>query len=174
MIASESHGDATSTSKAPNISQWYLSTRANVRHQRPQGLAHFLALPLGFAILKLHTWLGPMNCLFCAANSAPQAKFCSECGSPLYLQICPTCAAVNKKTASRCLTCGHTFALHPDRAVAAAVAQIASSPATSLASDAAVDVKANERKVLLQEIAQEIHRQLEAEQHAVVPNRLGL
>jgi hypothetical protein len=115
-----------------------------------------------------------MNCLFCAAKSAPQAKFCSECGSPLYLQICPTCAAVNEKTASRCVTCGHAFALQPDRAVAAAVAQTASSLATSLASDAAVDVKDNERKVLLQEIAQEIHRQLEAEQHAAAPNRLSL
>src|SRR4249919_3504014 len=51
-----------------------------------------------------------MNCLFCAAKSAPQAKFCSECGSPLSLQICPTCAAVNEKTESTCLTCGHIFA----------------------------------------------------------------
>jgi len=73
------------------------------------------------------------------------------------------------------VTCGHNFALQHERDAAVTVAPTASSPATSLACDAAVDVKANERKVLLQEIAQEIHRQLEAEQHALAtPKRLSL
>jgi hypothetical protein len=116
-----------------------------------------------------------MNCLFCAAKSAPQAKFCSECGSPFSLQICPMCAYVNEKTAATCLKCGHAFALEHEHAVAATVAQTAVLQAASLAGDAAVDTKTQEWKVLLQEIEQEVHRQLEAEQHLpAAQNNLGL
>ena len=107
-----------------------------------------------------------MNCLFCAAKSAPQAKFCSECGSPLSLQICPTCAAVNEKTDSTCLKCGYSFALQHEADVAVVVPQIASLPAGTLANDAVVDAKVHEWEIMLQEIEQEVHRQLEAEQLA--------
>jgi hypothetical protein len=116
-----------------------------------------------------------MNCLFCAAHSAPQAKFCSECGSPLSLQICPTCAAVNEKTESTCLQCGHVFALQHEPDVAAAEPHIASLRPTTPASNALVDTRVHDWEVLLQEIEQEVHRQLAAEQHAPpVQNRPSL
>jgi ribosomal protein L40E len=116
-----------------------------------------------------------MNCVFCAAESAPQAKFCSECGSPLSLKICPTCTAVNEKTASTCLKCRYTFALQHEPGVAVSVPQMASLPAATLASDAVVDARPHEWELLLHEIEQEVHRQLEAEQHApAAPNGLSL
>lgn len=37
------------------------------------------------------------------------ANFCSNCGSPLHLQDCPSCEAINNRTAVACVKCGHVL-----------------------------------------------------------------
>ena len=46
------------------------------------------------------------HCRFCDHDNPPDARFCNECGSPLYLKPCPQCEAVNESTATQCYQCG--------------------------------------------------------------------
>src|ERR1700674_406015 len=120
-----------------------------------------------------------MKCPFCAAESAAQANFCSDCGSPLHLKVCPECESVNEKTAQACMKCGEPLAVQdestalPVRDAAAApspelalVADIGAIPPESTsASEVAtpVDSENKEWHVLLQEVKEEVDRQWHAE-----------
>src|SRR5438105_5946319 len=46
------------------------------------------------------------HCRFCDHANPAGARFCNECGSPLYLKPCPQCEAVNDGAASQCFQCG--------------------------------------------------------------------
>jgi cytoskeletal protein RodZ len=46
------------------------------------------------------------HCRFCDHANPPGARFCNECGSPLYLKPCPQCEAVNDAAAPQCFQCG--------------------------------------------------------------------
>jgi Double zinc ribbon len=46
------------------------------------------------------------HCRFCEHDNPAGARFCNECGSPLYLKPCPQCEAVNDGAAPQCFQCG--------------------------------------------------------------------
>src|ERR1700674_4514113 len=50
-----------------------------------------------------------MKCEFCEAENAPNANFCSNCGSPANLQVCPKCEAINESAAVTCVNCGQAL-----------------------------------------------------------------
>lgn len=49
-----------------------------------------------------------IQCSFCNRENAPDARYCSECGSPLHLRICPNahCGKVSAAEAKQCPHCG--------------------------------------------------------------------
>jgi len=49
----------------------------------------------------------PNTCRICAHENAADAKYCSECGEPLRLVLCPRCGAVNEATKNLCWQCHH-------------------------------------------------------------------
>jgi hypothetical protein len=49
------------------------------------------------------------RCLFCLHPNPEGAKFCNDCGSPMELQPCRVCNAVDKRSASHCYQCGAAF-----------------------------------------------------------------
>jgi class 3 adenylate cyclase/tetratricopeptide (TPR) repeat protein len=50
-----------------------------------------------------------VNCPSCGSANAPEAKFCSECGSPL-ARVCPSCGSTNAAGAKFCSECGSSLA----------------------------------------------------------------
>lgn len=50
-------------------------------------------------------------CLFCKHPNPEGASFCNGCGSPLHLQPCERCGAIDKRTAATCYKCGGEFPL---------------------------------------------------------------
>lgn len=54
-----------------------------------------------------------LRCLFCEHPNPIGAKYCNECGTPLHIQPCGACDAVDSRTATRCWRCGHAFAPVP-------------------------------------------------------------
>ena len=46
------------------------------------------------------------RCRFCEHDNPAGARFCNECGSPLYLRPCVQCEAVNDGAAPQCFQCG--------------------------------------------------------------------
>lgn len=50
-------------------------------------------------------------CLFCKHPNPEGASFCNGCGSPLHLQPCDRCGAIDKRTAATCYKCGGEFPL---------------------------------------------------------------
>ena len=51
-----------------------------------------------------------LRCPFCDHNNGASAKFCSECGSPLHLQPCGHCSAINHRSDACCYHCGAALA----------------------------------------------------------------
>src|SRR5205814_1650587 len=49
------------------------------------------------------------HCRFCDHANPAGARFCNQCGSPLYLKPCPQCEAVNNSAAPQCFQCGATL-----------------------------------------------------------------
>jgi hypothetical protein len=49
------------------------------------------------------------HCPFCEHDNPAGARFCNECGSPLYLKPCPQCEAVNDSAALQCFQCRATL-----------------------------------------------------------------
>ena len=47
----------------------------------------------------------PLECPSCASEHLPEARFCSECGAPLY-RACPRCGAESPAGAAFCAACG--------------------------------------------------------------------
>lgn len=45
------------------------------------------------------------TCRFCRHSNPPQSKFCNECGSPVGLQPCPACDAINAGDGIVCHAC---------------------------------------------------------------------
>jgi Double zinc ribbon len=45
------------------------------------------------------------ECTFCDHANPPQSKYCNACGAPLHLTLCPSCDALNDKTATTCYKC---------------------------------------------------------------------
>jgi ribosomal protein L40E len=101
--------------------------------------------------------LAYMKCEFCEAENEPNANFCSNCGSPANLQVCPKCEAINESAAVTCVNCGQaleqvtTSDNDEDRTVPPAPAPTEDSDATQPA--------AEEAKILLQALEEEIKRQ---------------
>jgi class 3 adenylate cyclase/tetratricopeptide (TPR) repeat protein len=56
-----------------------------------------------------------LRCAACDGVNAPQARFCSACGSSLYL-ACPACGADQPATAAFCSSCGAALGPEPRRA----------------------------------------------------------
>ncbi|WP_300455024.1 zinc ribbon domain-containing protein [Accumulibacter sp.] len=50
-----------------------------------------------------------LPCLFCKHTNPAEASFCNECGSPLHLQPCEQCGAIDKRSAASCHKCGAEF-----------------------------------------------------------------
>lgn len=50
-----------------------------------------------------------LQCLFCKHTNPAEASFCNECGSPLHLQPCEQCGAIDKRSAASCHKCGAEF-----------------------------------------------------------------
>ena len=57
--------------------------------------------------------MSQISCSFCTNPNPPEAKFCTQCGSPLGLKPCPACEAVNAAAAERCRQCGAAFNEQP-------------------------------------------------------------
>ena len=53
--------------------------------------------------------LPPLLCLFCNQCNVASAKYCNECASPLHLQPCNHCRAIDNRTAIACYKCGTKF-----------------------------------------------------------------
>ena len=51
----------------------------------------------------------PLQCLFCNQFNVASAKYCNECASPLHLQPCNQCGAIDNRTAGHCYKCGAEF-----------------------------------------------------------------
>ncbi len=51
-----------------------------------------------------------LRCPFCDHNNGASAKFCNECGSPLHLQPCGHCSAINHRSDACCYHCGAALA----------------------------------------------------------------
>ncbi len=68
-----------------------------------------------------------LRCLFCNHLNLAGARFCNECGSPLHLQPCNHCGAIDKRTASKCYKCGEALAVRtvPDIAALPAAPELA-------------------------------------------------
>lgn len=66
----------------------------------------------------------PLQCLFCNHLNPADASFCNRCGSPMHLQPCDRCGAIDKRSAKSCYKCGSGFTLPapPDSAPDAAPA----------------------------------------------------
>src|SRR5437870_977930 len=45
-------------------------------------------------------------CPFCDRSNPDSAKYCNECGSPLYLKQCARCEAMNGEVETHCYRCG--------------------------------------------------------------------
>jgi class 3 adenylate cyclase/tetratricopeptide (TPR) repeat protein len=60
-----------------------------------------------------------MRCSSCAAENAPDRRFCAECGAPLAL-VCPACRFENQPSAKFCGGCGARLGLPAAAPVAAA------------------------------------------------------
>src|SRR5262245_55098157 len=52
-------------------------------------------------------------CPFCERVNPPDARFCNDCGAPLYLVPCFRCGAVNDPTAPKCHQCGASWPGNP-------------------------------------------------------------
>jgi hypothetical protein len=76
------------------------------------------------------------HCRFCEHDNPADARFCNECGSPLYLKPCPQCEAVNDNAALQCFQCG--AALPKDDAEQEA--SVAGMPKFSSATESAGDL----------------------------------
>ena len=50
-----------------------------------------------------------LRCLFCNHRNPASAKYCNECASPLHLQPCNECGAIDNRTAITCYKCGAQF-----------------------------------------------------------------
>ena len=83
------------------------------------------------------------HCRFCDHDNPPDARFCNECGSPLYLKPCPQCEAVNDSASPQCYQCG--AALPKDDATQEA--SIAAMPELANATENAGDRGAERRSV---------------------------
>jgi hypothetical protein len=82
----------------------------------------------------------PSSCLFCSHANPAGSKFCNECGSPLHLNPCPECAAINDHEAPKCHQCGAPLpprSVSPTPAAESATwpAGIASVPTEGLSTD---------------------------------------
>ena len=51
----------------------------------------------------------PLQCLFCKHCNLASARYCNECASPLHLQPCNECGAIDNRTAGTCYKCGTQF-----------------------------------------------------------------
>ena len=51
----------------------------------------------------------PLQCLFCNHCNVASARYCNECASPLHLQPCNQCGAIDNRTAITCYKCGAQF-----------------------------------------------------------------
>ena len=82
------------------------------------------------------------HCRFCDHDNPSGARFCNECGSPLYLKPCPQCEAVNETAASQCYQCGAAL----PKQDAADEASVASMPELVGATENAGDVGGAQRR----------------------------
>ena len=75
--------------------------------------------------------LAPLLCLFCNHCNVASAKYCNECASPLHLQPCNHCRAIDNRTAIACYKCGAEFDVPaaPGVAPVSAAPELASVPA---------------------------------------------
>jgi hypothetical protein len=73
----------------------------------------------------------PLRCLFCNLRNPASAKYCNDCASPLHLQPCNQCGAIDNRAASTCYKCGAQFNVPaaPKRARVSAASNRARAPA---------------------------------------------
>ena len=70
-------------------------------------------------------------CPFCQHGNPAVAKFCNDCGSPLHLEQCSQCGAINDHAATNCYQCGAEIAVTPATTEAAPTSSIAQPEASS-------------------------------------------
>ena len=73
----------------------------------------------------------PLRCLFCNHSNLASARYCNDCASPLHLQPCNQCGAIDNRTATTCYKCGAQFNVPapPKRAPEPAAPKRARAPA---------------------------------------------
>ena len=114
-----------------------------------------------------------MNCAFCQAENDPTANFCSDCGSPLGLQICPTCETVCEKAAAACTKCGCALVRTEDaEAGDKFTARLTLRPQPEDDHSLAKETGTDNWHELLQSLEEEVHTQLDLQsrrgaEHAV-------
>ena len=99
-----------------------------------------------------------MKCAFCEAENRPNANFCSNCGSPLTLQVCPKCEAVNEKTAATCINCGQALAKDPTLDSGDNDTVVVAAASTDDTAAVETPAPAEDAKALLQDIEEEVKR----------------
>ena len=74
-----------------------------------------------------------LQCLFCNHCNVTSAKYCNECASPLHLQPCNQCGAIDNRTSITCYKCGAEFSVPaaPELAPVPAAPKRARVPAAS-------------------------------------------
>jgi len=70
-------------------------------------------------------------CPFCQHGNPAVAKFCNDCGSPLHLEQCRQCGAINDHAARNCYQCGAEIAVTPATIEPAPTSSIAQPGASS-------------------------------------------
>ncbi len=84
-----------------------------------------------------------LRCLFCNHLNLAGARFCNECGSPLHLQPCSQCGAIDNRTARNCYKCGAEFPVH-------VVSGPAVAPAPSILDNEATDRALRDAGVIIE------------------------
>jgi hypothetical protein len=121
-----------------------------------------------------------MSCAFCHAENGPTAKFCSDCGSPLGLQLCPQCETVSEKAAAVCANCGYALVRAEESAVGGKLTPgPALPPLPADDHSSAKETQTADWHELLQSLEKEVHSQwdlqtrLAAEAAAEAPSQLA-
>ena len=103
-----------------------------------------------------------MKCAFCQADNGPKANFCSNCGSPVDLQVCPKCETVTDKTAATCMKCGYVLSPAEKPILGGAfAADVTLAPPSMDDNLPAREKVADNWKDLLHSLEEEVHAQLD-------------
>lgn len=119
---------------APHIARWVVAFpafRRTLNFRSFLGEANeFFLRAIGYFAIRVLSMFRP-QCPFCNHANPADAKFCNDCGSPLHLQPCKQCEAINDQAANNCYKCGTEFPVSVTTTDAAAASRASDTPAAS-------------------------------------------